>query len=158
MTGLFDHCHAVLLPRTRPVILWKTENTMFIWYKPSHKVDSKFYIRGWFILWSSVSYLVVELGVQSVRLILCFSSFLLSPPLHLRKTVINPGEETSFRQKVYGNQTCICCYIVETDLKSWSTSISFTWSSDNIELITILSNNTINTFNTSAIWNVKRCY
>lgn len=65
-----------------------------------------------------MSYLVVELGVQSVRLILCFSSFLLSPPLHLRKTVINPGEETSFRQKVYGNQTCICCYIVETNLKS----------------------------------------
>lgn len=46
-----------------------------------------------------VSYLVVELGVQAVRPILGFPPLLLSPPLHLRKTVVNPGREKVLRQK-----------------------------------------------------------
>lgn len=39
-------------------------------------------------------YLVVELSVQPVRSILCSSSFLLPPPLHLWQILIDPGEET----------------------------------------------------------------
>lgn len=40
-----------------------------------------------------VSYLVVEPSVQSVRLVLGFSSLLGSSSLHLRKSLINPAEK-----------------------------------------------------------------
>lgn len=42
---------------------------------------------------SFVSYLVVEPSVQSVRLVLGFSSLLGSSSLHLGKSLINPAEK-----------------------------------------------------------------